>query len=245
MDVNKYLELGFKTPEEMILYIDFFGGNCIKEKEPTSLEELLRNLKDESSISFVPKTKQDYDEEISKEETSPKLAKMSLGHLLRGCSGLSEVDRLIAIWTYYTELGKVKEHLYDDAGMALIQDFLKKDDSINDDEINKLIEMRKLHIIGEYYPYKDLCNKAHQYLLTRANSLDKTSQDKFSSYIGDSISQKENNFRNILKRDKAFVELMSQGARMQDENIERRRQERYQSMIDELDEAQQPPFRRK
>ena len=52
--------------------------------------------------------------------------------------------------------------------------------------------MKKLHIIGEYYPYIDLCNKAHQYLLTRANSLDKNSQDKFSSYIGDSISQKEN-----------------------------------------------------
>lgn len=126
MDISKYLELGFKTPEEMILYIDVFRGNCIKEKEPTSLEELLRNLKDESSISFVPKTKQDYDEEISKEENSPKLAKMSLKHLLRGCSGLSEVDRLIAIWTYYTKLGKVKEHLYDDAGMTLIQDFLKK-----------------------------------------------------------------------------------------------------------------------
>ena len=37
MDVSKYLELGFKTPEEMIFYIDVFGGNCIKEKEPNSL----------------------------------------------------------------------------------------------------------------------------------------------------------------------------------------------------------------
>lgn len=140
---------------------------------------------------------------------------MSLGHLLRGCSNLSEVDRLIAIWTYYTELGKAKEHLYDNTGITLLQDFLKKADSINDDEINKLSEMRKIHVIGEYYPYKNLCNTAHQYLLTRVNGLDKTSQDKFSSYIGDSISQKENNFRNISKREKAFVELMSQGARMQ------------------------------
>ena len=105
--------------------------------------------------------------------------------------------------------------------------------------------MRKIHVIGEYYPYKNLCNTAHQYLLTRVIGLDKTSQDKFSSYISDSISQKENNFRNISKRDKAFVELMSQSARMQDENIERRRQERYQSMIDELNESKQPPFRRK
>ena len=82
--------------------------------------------------------KQNYDEEISKDETSPKLAKMSLGHLLRRCSNLSEVDRLISIWTYYTELGKVKEHLYDNTGITLLQDFLKKADSINDDEINKL-----------------------------------------------------------------------------------------------------------
>lgn len=174
MDVSKYLELGFKNPEEMILYIDVFAGNCIKEKEPTSLEELLRNLEDENSISFVPKTKQNYDEEI-----------------------------------------------------------------------NKLIEMRKSHIIGEYYPYKDSCNTAHRYLLTRVNGLDKPSQDKFASYIGTSISQKEDNFRGVSRRDKAFVEVMSQGARMQDENIERRRQEKYQSMIDELDEYQQPPFRRK
>lgn len=245
MDVSKYLELGFKTPEEMLLYIDVFGGNCIKEKDPTSLEELLKNLEDESSISFIPKTKQNYDEEISKEETSPKLAKMSLGHLLRGCSNLSEVDRLIAIWTYYAELGKVKEYLYDNTGMALLQDFFKKADSINDEEINKLIEMRKSHIIGEYYPYKDLCNTVHQYLFTRVNDLDKTSQDKFSSYIGTSISQKENDFRGISRKDKAFVEVMSQGARIQDENIKRRRQEKYQSMIDELDESQQLPFRRK
>lgn len=48
---------------------------------------------------------------------------MSLGHLLRGCSNLSEVDRLIAIWTYYTELGKAKEHLYDNTGITLLQDF--------------------------------------------------------------------------------------------------------------------------
>lgn len=170
---------------------------------------------------------------------------MSLGHLLRGCSNLSEVDRLIAIWTYYAELGKVKEYLYDDTGMALLQDFLKKVDSINDEEIDKLIEMRKSHIIGEYYPYKDSCNTAHQYLLTRVNGLDKPSQDKFASYIGTSISQKEDNFRGVSRRDKAFVEVMSQGARMQDENIERRRQEKYQSMIAELDEYQQPPFRRK
>lgn len=39
----------------MIFYIDVFGRNCIKEKEPNSLEELLRILEDESSISFVPK----------------------------------------------------------------------------------------------------------------------------------------------------------------------------------------------
>ena len=148
---------------------------------------------------FIPKTKQNYDEEISKEETSPKLAKMSLGHLLRNCSNLSEVDRLIAIWTYYAELGKVKEYVYDNTGMTLLRDFFKKADSINDEELDKLIEMRKSHIIGEYYPYKDLCNTVHQYLFTRVNDLDKTSQDKFSSYIGTSISQKENDFRGISR----------------------------------------------
>ena len=39
----------------MIFYIDVVGRNGIKEKEPNSLEELLRILEDESSISFVPK----------------------------------------------------------------------------------------------------------------------------------------------------------------------------------------------
>ncbi len=51
----KSANLCAKTPEEMIFYIDVFGRNCIKEKEPNSLEELLRILEDESSISFVPK----------------------------------------------------------------------------------------------------------------------------------------------------------------------------------------------
>ena len=46
-----------------------------------------------------------------------------------------------------------------------------------------------------------------------------------------------------LERDKSFVESMSCQARIQDETIKQRRNERYQQMIDEAGEVVSPASR--
>lgn len=46
-----------------------------------------------------------------------------------------------------------------------------------------------------------------------------------------------------LERDKSFVEIMSSQARVQDEAIQQRRDERYQQMIDEAGEVISPTSR--
>ena len=246
MNIDNYIELGFNSKEEMQLYLDVFGGDCTKEKEPQSLEELLGNLNG-TNVALVPKTKKDYEIALEQDKKFPQLIRMSLQSLLHSVAQLSEIDRLIVIWTYYNELGKVKSNIYD-SQEAFMQDLMnitgKYEGGI--DEYHKLHdEIVRKHKVGEYLPHRDKSVKACEYVYSRVSKIGQLEQQRFSGYIESTIDSSTTKRRFVSDRDKAFVESMSSRSREYRENLEGVRQERYQGMIDELDENQLPPFRRK
>lgn len=253
MNMEQYIELGFSSKEEMQLYMDVFAGNCMKEKPPKTLEELLKNLNEDGNIELIPKTKSDYITELEEDRKIPKFHKLDLYTLLQSVANLSEIERLIVIWTYYKGLGNEKRSLFDDVVQyrqeADYVDKILEESKKSMSEEQYLEEYMKLHNeilhrhkVGEYSPYMTVSIKGCNYISSRVSMLGKESQDKFSIYTERKTDSESNASHKVTARDKAFVESMSLASREYREQLQNQRQERYQSMIDESESVPKKRF---